>query len=129
MCSFGVAFTHRRLRKMGRKPNRICAHCNQPIARRRKPRHVGYYGWLKSHVPLIIAMHKDGQSVDVILDVLASKKDVMLHYGDNPNWKMPLRGTIIYILARHGLQYHGATAKRTIRKSAATAQLIENEAA
>jgi hypothetical protein len=91
---------------------------------------VGYDGWLKGHVPLIIAMHKDGQSVDVILDVLASKKDVMLHYRDNPNWKMPLRGTIIYILDRHGLQYHGAAAKRTIRKSAAaTAHLIENEAA
>jgi hypothetical protein len=43
---------------------------------------------------------------------------------------MPLRGTIIYILARHGLQYHGATAKRAVGKSAATnAQLIENEAA
>jgi hypothetical protein len=62
--------------------------------------------------------------------VLASKKDVMLHYRDNPNWKMPLHGTIIYLLARHGLQYHGASANRTRRKSAAiNAQLIENEAA
>jgi hypothetical protein len=119
-----------RLKKMGRKPNQICPHCNQPIARPRKSRHVGYDGWLKGHAPLIIAMHKEGQGVDAILVVLASKKDVILHYRDNPNWKMPLRGTIIYILARHGLQYYGATAKRAVGKSAATnAQHIENEAA
>jgi hypothetical protein len=115
---------------MGRKPNQICAHCNQPIARPRKPRHLGYDGWLKGHAPQIIAMHKEGQGVDAILDVLASKKDVILHYHDNTNWKMPLRGTIIYILARHGLQYHGAAAKSALGKSAATnAQHIENEAA
>jgi hypothetical protein len=50
-----------------------------------------------------------------------------LHYGSNPNWKMALRGTIFYILARHGFAYHGAVANRTIRKSAgADARLIEN---
>jgi hypothetical protein len=38
-----------------------------------------------------------------------------------------LRGTIFYILARHGFAYHGAVANRTIRKSAgADARLIEN---
>jgi len=88
---------------------------------------VGYDGWLKGHAPLIIAMHKEGKGTDTILDVLASKNDVIQHYGGNPNWKMPLRGTIIYILARHGLAYHGAVANRTIRKSAsAGARLIEN---
>ena len=112
---------------MGRKPNQICAHCNQPIATPRKRRHVGYDGWLKGHAPLIIAMHKEGKSADTILGVLASKKDVILHYGGNPNWKMALRGTIFYILARHGFAYHGAIANRTIRKSAgADARLIEN---
>jgi hypothetical protein len=111
---------------MRRKPRQICAHCNQPIIAPRKPRHVGYDGWLKGHAPLIIAMSKEGKGTDTILDVLASKKDVIQHYGGNPNWKMPLRGTIIYILARHGLAYHGAVANRTIRKcSAANAQLIE----
>src|SRR5262249_12844016 len=104
---------------MGRKPNQICAHCNQPIATPRKARHVGYDGWLKGHAPLVIAMHKEGKSVDTILDVLACSKDVMLHYHGNPNWKMPLRGTIIYILARHGLVHHGAVAKRAIRRSPA----------
>ena len=103
----------------------ICA-----LARPRKPRHVGYDGWLKGHAPLIIAMHKEGKGVESILDVLASKRDVILHYRDNPNWKMPLHGTIIYILARHGLQYHGAIAKRTIKSAATNAKLlIENEAA
>ena len=112
---------------MGRKPNPICAHCNQPIARPRKSRHVGYDGWLKGHAPLVIGMYKEGKGVDTILDVLASKKDVMLHYRGNPNWKMPLRGTIIYILARHGLAYHGAVAKRTVLDLAtANARLIEN---
>jgi len=80
---------------------------------------VGYDGWLKGHAALIIAMHNEGKDTDAILDVLASKKDVILHYGANRNWKMPLRGTIIYILARHGLAYHGAVANRTIRKCAA----------
>jgi len=105
-------------KKMGRKPNQICAHCNQPIATPRKRRHVGYDGWLKGHVPLIIAMHKEGKGADTILGVLASKKDVILHYGGNPNWKMALRGTIFYILARHGFADHGAVANRTIRESA-----------
>jgi hypothetical protein len=114
-------------KKMGRKPNQICAHCNQPIATPRKRRHVGYDGWLKGHAPLIIAMYKEGKGADTILGVLASKKDVILHYGGNPNWKMALRGTIFYILARHGFAYHGAVANRTIRKSAgADARLIEN---
>jgi hypothetical protein len=114
-------------KKMGRKPNQICAHCNQPIATPRKRRHVGYDGWLKGHAPLIIAMHKEGKGADTILGVLASKKDVILHYGGNPNWKMALRRTIFYILARHGFAYHGAVANRTIRKSAgADARLIEN---
>ena len=113
--------------KMGRKPNQICAHCNQPIATPRKRRHVGYDGWLKGHAPLIIAMYKEGKGADTILGVLASKKDVILHYGGNPNWKMALRGTIFYILARHGFAHHGAAANRTIRKSAsADARLIEN---
>jgi hypothetical protein len=88
---------------------------------------VGYDGWLKGHAPLIIAMHKEGKGADTILGVLASKKDVMLHYGGSPHWKMALRGTIIYILARHGFAYHGAVANRTVRKSAgADARLIEN---
>jgi hypothetical protein len=88
---------------------------------------VGYDGWLKGHAPLIIAMHKEGKDTDAIINVLASKKDVMLHYGGNRNWKMPLRGTVIYILARHGLAYHGTVANRTIRKCAAdNAQLTEN---
>jgi hypothetical protein len=89
---------------------------------------VGYDGWLRGHAPLIIAMHKEGKDTDAILDVLASKKDVMQHYGGNRNWKMPLRGTIIYILARYGLAYHGAVANRTISKSDVTAaqQPIEN---
>jgi hypothetical protein len=40
---------------------------------------------------------------------------------------MALRGTIFYILARHGFAYHGAVANRTIRKSAsANARLIDN---
>lgn len=60
---------------MGRKPNQICAHCNQPIATPRKRRHVGYDGWLKGHAPLIIAMYKEGKGADTILGVLASKKD------------------------------------------------------
>jgi hypothetical protein len=46
------------------------------------------------HAPLIIAMHKEGKDTDAILDVLASKEDVLLHYSGNRNWKMPLRGTI-----------------------------------
>ena len=112
---------------MRRKPRQICAHCSQPIVAPRKPRHVGYDGWLKNHAPLIIAMYKEGKSTDAILDVLANKEDVVQHYGGNSNWKMPLRGTIIYILARHGLAYHGAVASRTIRKVAASnAQVIEN---
>ena len=65
-------------KKMGRKPNQICAHCNQPIATPRKRRHVGYDGWLKGHAPLIIAMHKEGKGADTVLGVLASKKDVIL---------------------------------------------------
>ena len=105
---------------MRRKPRQICAHCNQPIIIPRKTRHVGYGGWLKRHTPLIIAMHKEGKGTDAILDVLASKKDVILHYGGNPNWKMPLRGTIAYILARHGLAYHGLVANRAIRECATT---------
>jgi hypothetical protein len=114
-------------KKMGRKRRQICTHCNQPIVTPRRPRHVGYDGWLKDHAPLIIAMHKEGKDTDAILDVLASKKDVMQHYGGNRNWKMPLRGTVIYILARHGLAYHGAVASRTIREVAATnTQLTEN---
>jgi hypothetical protein len=112
---------------MGRKPNEICAHCNQPIATPRKRRHIGYDGWLKGRAPLIIAMHKEGKSADSILAVLANKNDVILHYGGNPNWKMALRGTIIYILARHGLAYHGAVANRALRRSASPgARLIEN---
>jgi hypothetical protein len=117
---------------MPRKRRQICTHCNQPIVTPRKPRHTGYDGWLRDHVPLIIAMYKEGRDTDAIFDVLASKPDVMRHYGANPNWKMPLRGTIIYILARHGLAYHGAVASRTIRNvAAANAQLVEtyNEAA
>ena len=111
---------------MRKKPRRICAHCNQPIVAPRKSR-VGYDGWLKSHAPLIIAMHKAGKGNDAIFHVLANKEDVRLHYSGNPNWKMPLRGTITYILARHGLAYHGTVANRTIRKCAATnVQLIEN---
>jgi len=51
----------------------------------------------------------------------------MLHYGGSPHWKMALRGTIIYILARHGFAYQGAVANRTMRKSpGADARLIEN---
>jgi hypothetical protein len=114
-------------KKMGRKRRQICTHCNQPIVTPRKSRHVGYDGWLKDHVPLIIAMYKEGKDTDAILDVLASEPDVMRHYGGNANWKMPLRGTIIYILARHGLAYHGAVASRTIRKVAVSnAQVTEN---
>jgi hypothetical protein len=117
---------------MRRKRRQICTHCNQAIVTPRKSRHVGYDGWLKGHAPLIIAMHKEGKDTDAILDVLASKEDVILHYSGNRNWKMPLRGTIVYVLARHGLAYHGAVANRTIRKcAAANAQLLEtyNEAA
>jgi len=55
---------------------------------------VGYDGWLKGHAPLIIAMHNEGKGADAILGVLASKKDVILYYGGNHNWKMALRGTI-----------------------------------
>ena len=80
---------------MGRKPNQF-AHCNQPIATPRKRRHVGYDGWLKGHAPLIIAMHKEGKGADTILGVLASKKDVILHYGGNPKWKMAARNDLLY---------------------------------
>jgi hypothetical protein len=105
---------------MRRKPRQICARCNQPIIISRKTRQVGYSGWLKGHTPLIIAMHKEGKGTSAILDVLASKKDVILHYGGNPNWKPPLRGTITYILARNGLAYHGLVANRAIRVCANT---------